>query len=100
MVGRLPVGGLPLNGRGWSSQFQAENWPPERVGLNIVHRRANAVYIEAVQTPLIPIARTRTLRDVWSQSMAREEFVLTLLMVFGIVALLLAAVRVRHRCFE
>ena len=32
--------------------------------------------------------------------MAREEFVLTLLMVFGIVALLLAAVRVRHRCFE
>mgnify|MGYP006121627831 CR=1 FL=1 len=42
MVGRLPVGGLPLNGRGWSSQFQAENWPPERVGLNIVHRPANA----------------------------------------------------------
>ena len=198
---------LPLNGTSWSSQFTAEGWPPERAGLNIIHRRADAGFFEAVQTPLIrgrlfertdepdgqlvvvvnetfarehfpgedpigqkiaydrvpdpesnwyeivgivgdqhqespgtvpraevfesrdqdwgrsswvvirgdgeaealvptvraalaeldpliPIARTRTLRDVWSRSMERESFVLTLLGIFGVVALLLASVGV------
>jgi predicted permease len=201
------VGQLPLNGTSWSSQFQAEGWPPTRVGFEIIHRRADAAYFEAVETPLlrgrlfeptdgpddplvvvinetfarehfpgedpigqkiaydraateesiwyeivgivgdqhqqslgmpakaevfenrdqdwgrsnwvvirgegeaerltpivrtvlaeidplVPIARTRALRDVWRGSMAREEFVLTLLGVFGVVALLLSAVGV------
>jgi putative ABC transport system permease protein len=44
--------------------------------------------------PLIPIAQTRTLREVWRASMAREEFILTLLSVFGALALLLATVGV------
>jgi putative ABC transport system permease protein len=201
------VGQLPLAGQSWSSQFQAEGWPPERVGFEIVHRRADADYFAAVETPLlrgrlfeptdgpddalvvvinetfarehfpaedpigqkiaydraatsestwyeiigivgdqhqnspalppkaevfenrdqdwsrspwvvirgdgdalallpgarsvlaemdplIPIAETRTLRDVWGESMAREQFVLTLLGVFGVVALLLATVGV------
>jgi putative ABC transport system permease protein len=201
------VGQLPLNGAGWSSQFQAEGWPPDRVGYEIIHRRADNAYFEAVETPLvrgrlfaptdgpddplvvvinetfgrehfpgedpigqkiaydraataestwyeivgivadqhqvspkqapraevfeharqdwertnwmvirgdgeaeahipaaravlaeldalIPVARTRTLRDVWSQSMAREGFLLTLLGIFGVVALLLASVGV------
>jgi ABC-type antimicrobial peptide transport system permease subunit len=44
--------------------------------------------------PLIPIARTETLRDVWSRSMARETLVLQLLGIFAVVALLLASVGV------
>jgi hypothetical protein len=48
----------------------------------------------AEMDPLIPIAEMRTLRDVWGESMAREQFVLTLLGIFGGVALLLATVGV------
>jgi putative ABC transport system permease protein len=45
--------------------------------------------------PLIPIAaRVRPLETVRTESMARERLVLTLLGVFGVVALLLAAVGV------
>ena len=44
--------------------------------------------------PLIPIARSRTLSDVRDESMAREQFVLMLLSIFGVVALLLATVGV------
>jgi ABC-type antimicrobial peptide transport system permease subunit len=44
--------------------------------------------------PLIPITRVRAMREVWSASMAREEFILTLLTLFGGIALLLAAVGV------
>jgi ABC-type antimicrobial peptide transport system permease subunit len=44
--------------------------------------------------PLIPIAAARPLHEVWRTSMAREEFILTLLTAFGVVALLLAAVGV------
>ena len=36
----------------------------------------------------------RFVREVWSESMAREQFVLTLLGIFGGVALLLATVGV------
>jgi putative ABC transport system permease protein len=198
---------LPLAGASWTSQLQAEGWPPDRVGFEIVHRRADNGYFEALEIPLvrgrwfeptdrgdaqlvvlvneafalehfpnedpigrriafdrvatpesrwweivgvvgdqlqetpgtparpevfenrnqdwsreswvvvrgdgdalgllpavravleemdplIPIARTQTLRSVWGESMAREEFVLTLLGVFGVVALVLAAVGV------
>ncbi len=201
------VGQLPLAGTSWSSQFQAEGWPPDRVGFEILHRRADTDYFEAIGTPLIrgrlfeptdgpddplvvvinetfarqhfpsedpigqriaydraateastwyevvgivadqhqeslaippraevfenrdqdwgrsnwvvvrgegdpvrltpivrsvleeldpliPLSTTRTLRDVWSGSMAREELVLTLLAIFGVVALLLSAVGV------
>jgi putative ABC transport system permease protein len=201
------VGQLPLNGTSWSSQFQAEGWPPERVGLEILHRRADRGYFEALDIPLIrgrlfeptdgpddplvvvinetfaaehfpgedpigqkiaydraateestwyeivgivgdqaqetprdapraevfenrdqdwgrdawivmrtaldpaatmptvrdalreldpliPIAQARPLRDVWRASMAPDEFILTLLSAFGLVALLLAAVGV------
>ncbi|HSJ08319.1 MAG TPA: ADOP family duplicated permease, partial [Longimicrobiales bacterium] len=47
------VGQLPLNGTSWSSQFQAYGWPPDRVGYEIVHRRADAGYFEALEIPLI-----------------------------------------------
>jgi ABC-type antimicrobial peptide transport system permease subunit len=44
--------------------------------------------------PLIPIVAARPLHEVWRTSMAREEFILTLLTAFGVVALLLAGVGV------
>jgi len=47
------VGQLPLNGQSWSSSFQAEGWPPERVGFEILHRRADAGYFEALEIPLL-----------------------------------------------
>jgi putative ABC transport system permease protein len=47
------VGQLPLDGASWSSQFQAEGWPPERVGLEILHRRADVGYFEALGIPLL-----------------------------------------------
>ncbi len=47
------VGQLPLNGTSWSSQFQAEGWPPDRVGFEILHRRADEGYFETLGIPLI-----------------------------------------------
>ncbi len=47
------VGQLPLNGQSWSSQFQAEGWPPDRVGIEIWHRRADPGYFAALDIPLI-----------------------------------------------
>lgn len=47
------VGQLPLNGASWSSQFQAEGWPPDRVGFDIIHRRADRGYFEALGIPLL-----------------------------------------------
>lgn len=47
------VGQLPLNGASWSSQFQAEGWPPERAGLEILHRRADRGYFAALGIPLL-----------------------------------------------
>jgi ABC-type antimicrobial peptide transport system permease subunit len=44
--------------------------------------------------PLIPVAQTQPLREVWKQSMVREEFILTLLVAFGVMALVLATVGV------
>jgi predicted permease len=201
------VAQLPLNGTVWSSQFQARGWPPERVGFEILHRRADRGYFEALDIPLIrgrmfgpgdrsdgprvvlinetfardhfpgedpvgqsitydraateqsrwseivgvvadqhqtspaqparaevfehrdqdwgrnnwvvlrtdgdplrampavrevlremdpliPIAQTQPLREVWKQSMVREEFILTLLAAFGVMALVLATVGV------
>jgi putative ABC transport system permease protein len=44
--------------------------------------------------PLIPLGTVRTMREVWRQSMAHEQFVLTLLGTFGALALLLATVGV------
>ncbi len=47
------VGQLPLAGQSWSSQFQAEDWPPEKVGFEILHRRADVGYFEALDIPLV-----------------------------------------------
>jgi putative ABC transport system permease protein len=47
------VGRLPLDGPSWSSQFQAEGWPAERVGFEILHRRADRGYFEALGIPLV-----------------------------------------------
>lgn len=44
---------LPLNGLSWSSQFQAEGWPPDRVGFEIQHRAADAGYFETLEIPLV-----------------------------------------------
>jgi predicted permease len=50
-VGR--VAQLPLNGASWSSQLQVEGWPPDKVGFEILHRRADPGYFEALQIPLL-----------------------------------------------
>jgi len=47
------IGQLPLNGTSWSSQFQAEGWPPDRVGFEILHRRADPGYFDALDIPLV-----------------------------------------------
>jgi putative ABC transport system permease protein len=47
------VGLLPLAGTSWTSQFQAEGWQPDRVGYEIVHRRADSGYFEALDIPLV-----------------------------------------------
>ena len=47
------VAQLPLDGTSYSSQFQAEGWPPDRVGFEIVHRRADNGYFEALDIPLV-----------------------------------------------
>lgn len=44
---------LPLADGGWSSQFQAESWPPDRVGFEILHRRADRGYFEALDIELL-----------------------------------------------
>ncbi|MGD2068703.1 MAG: ABC transporter permease [Gemmatimonadota bacterium] len=44
---------LPLAGLSWSSQFQAEGWPEDRVGFEIIHRRADRGYFEALDIPLV-----------------------------------------------
>lgn len=44
--------------------------------------------------PAIPLARAEPLREVWSDSMAREQFLLAMFGVFGVVAMLVAAVGV------
>ncbi len=46
------VAQLPLNGFNWSSQFQAEGWPPDRVGFEIQHRPADEGYFEVMGIPL------------------------------------------------
>lgn len=47
------VGQLPLNGASWSSQFRIAGWPEERVGNEILHRRADRGYFEALGVPLV-----------------------------------------------
>ena len=47
------VAQLPLDGVSYSTQFQAEGWPAERVGFEIVHRRADNGYFEALDIPLV-----------------------------------------------
>lgn len=75
------VAQLPLTGASWSSQFQAAGWPPERVGFEILHRRADRGYFEALD---IPLARGRLFepRDrpdgplvaIINETFAREHF--------------------------
>jgi putative ABC transport system permease protein len=75
------VAQLPLNGTSWSSQFQAAGWPADRVGLEIVHRRADVGYFEALGIPLIR-GRLFERRDgpdapyvaVINETFAREHF--------------------------
>ncbi len=47
------VSQLPLAGTSWSSSFKAAGWPAERVGVEILHRRADAGYFEALGIPLV-----------------------------------------------
>jgi putative ABC transport system permease protein len=47
------VARLPLSGTNWTSSFKAEEWPPDRVGFEIVHRRADADYFRTMETPLL-----------------------------------------------
>ncbi len=44
---------LPLAGTSWSSSVIAEDWEPERVGFEILHRRADAGYFDALGIPLV-----------------------------------------------
>ena len=75
------MGQLQLAGQSWSRQFQAEGWPPERVGLEIVHRRVDAGYFAAVETPLLrgPLFEPTDGPDdarvvVINETFAREHF--------------------------
>jgi predicted permease len=72
---------LPFDGPSWSSQFQAEGWPPDRVGLEILHRRADRGYFEALGIPLLrgrlfdPNDRaTSPFVVVINEAFAREHF--------------------------
>jgi predicted permease len=47
------VSQLPLDGTSWSSSFKAAGWPEDRVGVEILHRRADAGYFEALGIPLV-----------------------------------------------
>jgi putative ABC transport system permease protein len=75
------VAQLPLTETSWSSQFQAAGWPPERVGFEIVHRRADVGYFDALGIPLIR-GRLFEPRDgadaprvvVINEAFAREHF--------------------------
>jgi putative ABC transport system permease protein len=75
------VGQLPLAGTNWTSQFQAEGWPPDRVGFEILHRRADRGYFEALRIPLVrgrllePSDRADTpFAIVVNEAFAREHF--------------------------
>jgi putative ABC transport system permease protein len=75
------VARLPLDGPGWSSQVKADGWPEDRVALEILHRRADRGYFEALGIPLI---RGRLLEPtdrpgepfavVINEAFAREHF--------------------------
>ncbi len=75
------VGQLPLNGMSWSSQMKADGWPPDRVAFEILHRRADRGYFEALGIPLL---RGRLFEDrdgpeaplvvVVNETFAREHF--------------------------
>ncbi|MCI0433136.1 MAG: ABC transporter permease [Gemmatimonadetes bacterium] len=75
------VGRLPLDGTSWSSQFQAEGWPADRVGFEILHRRADRGYFDALGIPLLR-GRLFDSRDgpdaplvvVINETLAREHF--------------------------
>ncbi len=47
------VGWLPLFGTSWSSQFRVEGWSDDRVGAEILHRRADGGYFETLGIPLL-----------------------------------------------
>lgn len=47
------IGQLPLDGTSWSSSVKAAGWAEDRVGLEILHRRADAGYFEALGIPLL-----------------------------------------------
>ncbi|MGD8321497.1 MAG: ABC transporter permease, partial [Gemmatimonadota bacterium] len=47
------VNQLPLNGQSWTTQLQVEGWPPDKVGFEIVHRRADRGYFQALDIPLL-----------------------------------------------
>ncbi len=75
------VGQLPLNGLSWSSQFRIAGWSDERVGPDILHRRADDGYFEALGIRLV---RGRFLSEtdhagaplavVINETFAREHF--------------------------
>jgi predicted permease len=75
------VGQLPLAGTSWSSSLKAEGWAADRVGNNILHRRADRGYFEALGIPLIrgryldPTDRgDAPFAVVVNQTFAREHF--------------------------
>ncbi len=47
------VNQLPLAGASWSSQFQAEGWPPDRIGFDILHRQVDPGYFATLDIPVI-----------------------------------------------
>jgi putative ABC transport system permease protein len=75
------VARLPLDGTSWSSQVKADGWPQDRVGLQILHRRADRGYFETLEIPLIrgrllePTDRPgQPLAVVVNETFAREYF--------------------------
>jgi putative ABC transport system permease protein len=46
-------GGLPFKDRGWSSDFTADGWPPERYGIDVRHDEATPGLFATMRVPLL-----------------------------------------------
>ena len=44
---------LPLSAPSWSSQFTAQGWPPDRHGVEVVHREVSPGYFATMRVPIV-----------------------------------------------
>ena len=46
-------GGIPFKQVGWSSDFTAEGWPPDRFGIDVLHDEATPALFQTMRVPLL-----------------------------------------------